>query len=47
MTSIKKIHAKVIIKELRKQMEDVAKKLDFLSAADLRDKIELLKKKLK
>jgi excinuclease ABC subunit B len=34
------------IKELRKQMEDVAKKLDFLSAADLRDKIELLKKKL-
>ena len=35
------------IKELRKQMEDVAKKLDFLTAADLRDKIELLKKKLK
>ena len=35
------------IKELRKQMEDVAKKLDFLSAADIRDKIELLKKKLK
>ena len=35
------------IKELRKEMEDVAKKLDFLSAADLRDKIELLKKKLK
>ena len=35
------------IKELRKQMEDVAKKLDFLSAADLRDKIELLKKKIK
>jgi excinuclease ABC subunit B len=35
------------IKELRKQMEDVAKKLDFLSAAELRDKIELLKKKLK
>ena len=35
------------IKELRKQMEDVAKKLDFLSAADFRDKIELLKKKLK
>ena len=35
------------IKELRKQMEDVAKRLDFLSAADLRDKIELLKKKLK
>ena len=35
------------IKELRKQMEDVAKKLDFLSAADLRDKIELLKKNLK
>ena len=35
------------IKELRRNMEDVAKKLDFLSAADLRDKIELLKKKLK
>ena len=35
------------IKELRKDMEDVAKKLDFLAAADLRDKIELLKKKLK
>jgi len=35
------------IKELRKDMENVAKKLDFLSAADLRDKIELLKKKLK
>ena len=35
------------IKELRRDMEDVAKKLDFLSAADLRDKIELLKKKLK
>jgi len=28
-------------------MEDVAKKLDFLTAADFRDKIELLKKKLK
>ncbi len=35
------------IKKLRKDMEDVAKKLDFLTAADLRDKIELLKKKLK
>ncbi len=35
------------IKELRKDMEYVAKKLDFLAAADLRDKIELLKKKLK
>ena len=35
------------IKELRKDMEIVAKKLDFLAAADLRDKIELLKKKLK
>ena len=35
------------IKELRRNMEDVAKKLDFLAAADLRDKIELLKKKLK
>ena len=35
------------IKELRKEMENVAKKLDFLRAADLRDKIEFLKKKLK
>ena len=35
------------IKELRKEMEIVAKKLDFLKAADLRDKIEFLKKKLK
>ena len=35
------------IKELRKEMENVAKKLDFLKAADLRDKIEFLKKKLK
>ena len=35
------------IKELRKDMETVAKKLDFLKAADLRDKIEFLKKKLK
>jgi len=35
------------IKELRKEMEDEAKKLDFLKAADLRDKIGLLKNKLK
>ncbi len=35
------------IKELRKDMETVAKKLDFLKAADLRDKIEFLKKKIK
>ncbi len=35
------------IKELRKEMEKVAKKLDFIKAADLRDKIEFLKKKLK
>jgi len=28
-------------------MESVAKKLDFLKAADLRDKIEYLKKKVK
>ena len=35
------------IKELRKEMESVAKKLDFIKAADLRDKIEFLKKKLK
>ena len=35
------------IKELRKEMEGEAKKLDFLKAADLRDKIGLLKNKLK
>ena len=35
------------IKELRKEMEAEAKKLDFLKAADLRDKIGLLKTKLK
>ena len=35
------------IKHLRKEMESVAKKLDFLKAADLRDKIEYLKKKIK
>ena len=35
------------IKQLRKEMESVAKKLDFLKAADLRDKIEYLKKKVK
>ena len=35
------------IKELRKEMESEAKKLDFLKAADLRDKIGLLKNKLK
>ena len=35
------------IKELRKEMETVAKKLDFLKAAELRDKIEFLKKKFK
>ena len=35
------------IKQLRKEMESVAKKLDFLKAADLRDKIEYLKKKIK
>jgi excinuclease ABC subunit B len=35
------------IKELRKEMEAEAKKLDFLRAADLRDKIGLLKNKLK
>ena len=34
------------IKELRKEMEAEAKKLDFLKAADLRDKIGLLKNKL-
>ena len=35
------------IKEFRKEMESVAKKLDFIKAAELRDKIELLKKKIK
>ena len=35
------------IKELRKEMEAEAKKLDFLKAADLRDKIGILKNKLK
>ena len=35
------------IKELRKEIEAEAKKLDFLKAADLRDKIGLLKNKLK
>ena len=48
---IKKYHTEnqiqVKIRELRKEMETVAKKLDFLKAADLRDKIEYLKKKIK
>ena len=48
---IKKYHTEnqiqVKIRELRKEMERVAKKLDFLKAADLRDKIEYLKKKIK
>ena len=35
------------IKEYRKEMESVAKKLDFIKAAELRDKIDLLKKKIK
>ena len=35
------------IKELRKEMEDTAKKLDFIKAAEIRDKIELLKNKFK
>ncbi len=35
------------IRLLRKEMEGVAKKLDFIKAADLRDKIEYLKKKIK
>tara|TARA_B100000575_G_scaffold171612_1_gene137418 strand:- start:21313 stop:23295 length:1983 start_codon:yes stop_codon:yes gene_type:complete len=35
------------IKQLRKEMEATAKKLDFIKAADLRDKIEYFKKKLK
>ena len=48
---IKSYHSKTQlekkIKELRKEMESTAKKLDFIKAADLRDKIEYLKKKLK
>ena len=48
---IKSYHNKnqieIKIKELRKEMEAEAKKLDFLKAADLRDKIGLLKNKLK
>ena len=35
------------IKELRKEMEDTAKKLDFIKAAEIRDKIEFLKNKFK
>ena len=35
------------IKELRKEMEDTAKKLDFIKAAEIRDKIEFLKNKYK
>ena len=34
-------------KELRKEMEDTAKKLDFIKAAEIRDKIEFLKNKFK
>ena len=35
------------IKELRKEMEDTAKKLDFIKAAEIRDRIEFLKNKFK
>ena len=35
------------IKELRKEMEDTAKKLDFIKAAEIRDKIEFIKNKFK
>ncbi|MFL2619040.1 MAG: excinuclease ABC subunit UvrB [Candidatus Marisimplicoccus sp.] len=35
------------IKELRKEMEETAKKLDFIKAADIRDKIKFLKDKVK
>ena len=35
------------IKELRKEMEETAKKLDFIKAAEIRDKIKLLKDKVK
>ncbi len=35
------------IRELRKEMEDTAKKLDFIKAAEIRDKIKFLKDKIK
>lgn len=35
------------IKQLRKEMEDTAKKLDFIKAAEIRDKIKFLKDKVK
>ena len=35
------------IKELRKEMEETAKKLDFIKAAEIRDKIKFLKDKVK
>ena len=35
------------IRELRKEMEDTAKKLDFIKAAEIRDKINFLKDKIK
>jgi len=35
------------IKELRKEMEETAKKLDFIKAAEIRDKIKFLKDKFK
>ena len=35
------------IKELRKEMEETAKKLDFIKAAEIRDKIKFLKDKAK
>ena len=45
---VKNYHSKNLIdrkiKDLRKEMELVAKKLDFIKAADLRDKIEYLNK---
>ncbi|MEC9065564.1 MAG: excinuclease ABC subunit UvrB [Bacteroidota bacterium] len=35
------------VKELRKEMEETAKKLDFIKAAEIRDKIKFLKDKAK
>ena len=35
------------IKELRKEMEETAKRLDFIKAAEIRDKIKFLKDKVK
>ena len=44
----KELNQKIsLLLELRKEMEDTAKKLDFIKAAEIRDKIEFLKNKFK